>query len=276
MENYKRAQDILAAWKSGPLVLQGMTLDTLPVIPEGVEYLDITFCELKEIPVGALPSSLKGLRTGYNCLRHLPPLPPTLETLNADCNELKELPPLPQSLCILSAETNFIDVCPLLPHGLRCLYLSENLLRSLPPLPATLVTLVLSDNMIKKLPVPLPARLQILEAHNNLLTELPESIGQHCVELVEVNVSGNRLDTLPTFYPNLTILFTEGNTGLEERGLEETIPAFVERIQRLEEKARRVRIRERCRVFAEEMMMKMWHPSRVERLMLAGVDMEDM
>jgi hypothetical protein len=26
----------------------------------------------------------------------------------------------------------------------------------------------------------------------------------------------------------------------------------------------------------EELMMKVWHPLRVERLMLAGVDMEDM
>jgi len=29
-------------------------------------------------------------------------------------------------------------------------------------------------------------------------------------------------------------------------------------------------------VFFEELAKKMWHPSRVERLMLAGVDMEEM
>lgn len=35
-------------------------------------------------------------------------------------------------------------------------------------------------------------------------------------------------------------------------------------------------LRERCNLIKEELMMKMWHPSRVEKMLLAGVDVEDM
>jgi len=36
------------------------------------------------------------------------------------------------------------------------------------------------------------------------------------------------------------------------------------------------RIITRCDLIFEELAKKMWHPSRVERLMLAGIDMEEM
>jgi len=36
------------------------------------------------------------------------------------------------------------------------------------------------------------------------------------------------------------------------------------------------RIVTRCALYFEELAKKVWHPQRVERLMLAGVDMEDM
>jgi hypothetical protein len=42
------------------------------------------------------------------------------------------------------------------------------------------------------------------------------------------------------------------------------------------EAASKERIVARCDLIFEELAKKMWHPSRVERLMLAGVDMEEM
>jgi len=36
------------------------------------------------------------------------------------------------------------------------------------------------------------------------------------------------------------------------------------------------RIVARCALYFEELAKKVWHPQRVERRMLAGVDMEDM
>jgi hypothetical protein len=36
------------------------------------------------------------------------------------------------------------------------------------------------------------------------------------------------------------------------------------------------RIVERCGIYFEELAQTVWHPQRVESLMLAGVDMEDM
>jgi len=42
------------------------------------------------------------------------------------------------------------------------------------------------------------------------------------------------------------------------------------------EAASKERIVQRCALVFEELAQKVWHPSRVERLMLGGVDMEDM
>jgi len=42
------------------------------------------------------------------------------------------------------------------------------------------------------------------------------------------------------------------------------------------EAASRERIVARCALVFEELAKTVWHPSRVERRMLAGVDMEDM
>jgi hypothetical protein len=42
------------------------------------------------------------------------------------------------------------------------------------------------------------------------------------------------------------------------------------------EKKSKDRIVARCALYFQEMMEVAWHPSRVEKWMLAGVDMEDM
>lgn len=43
-----------------------------------------------------------------------------------------------------------------------------------------------------------------------------------------------------------------------------------------EEDASKLRLQERCKQVKEEIMMRAWHPSRVEKLLLAGYDIEDM
>jgi hypothetical protein len=42
-----------------------------------------------------------------------------------------------------------------------------------------------------------------------------------------------------------------------------------------QEKVRRHTI-DQCRIFKEELMMNRWSPARVEKLLLAGYDVEDM
>jgi hypothetical protein len=57
---------------------------------------------------------------------------------------------------------------------------------------------------------------------------------------------------------------------------DESIPDYVARVNAIAETQSKERITQRCAVFFEELAQKVWHPSRVERLMLAGVDMEEM
>jgi len=45
-------------------------------------------------------------------------------------------------------------------------------------------------------------------------------------------------------------------------------------IQDIEESKKRTK--ERCMKFKEELMMNRWHPTRVEKWILAGFDIEDM
>ena len=42
------------------------------------------------------------------------------------------------------------------------------------------------------------------------------------------------------------------------------------------EEESKIRIIERCKLIKEQLMMNTWHPSRVEKKLLAGIDIEDM
>jgi hypothetical protein len=57
---------------------------------------------------------------------------------------------------------------------------------------------------------------------------------------------------------------------------EETIPDYVARVKAFVEKESKDRIVQRCALYFEELTEVAWHPSRVEKWMLAGVDMENM
>jgi hypothetical protein len=50
----------------------------------------------------------------------------------------------------------------------------------------------------------------------------------------------------------------------------------IHRVNAIAEAASKERIVQRCALVFEELAKTVWHPQRVERLMLAGVDMEDM
>jgi hypothetical protein len=51
---------------------------------------------------------------------------------------------------------------------------------------------------------------------------------------------------------------------------------YVARVNAFAEAASQGRIVQRCALYFEELAQTVWHPSRVERQILAGVDMEDM
>jgi hypothetical protein len=90
--------------------------------------------------------------------------------------------------------------------------------------------------------------------------------------------SNNLLTTLPdTLLPeNLQVFLCKNNKFPDHREYEESIPEYVARVKAIAEKASQERIVTRCALYFEELAKTVWHPQRVERLMLAGVDMEDM
>jgi len=151
--------------------------------------------------------------------------------------------------------------------------LSELGLTELPELPAGLTEFYCHGNRLTRLPDTLPSTLVVLDCSNNQLTRLPDTLPEG---LEELWCHYNELTTLPDTLPKgLTMLYCYGN-NLSRREENESIQAYAARVNAEAEAESRERITERCEAIFEELAQKMWHPSRVEQLMLAGVDMEDM
>jgi hypothetical protein len=85
----------------------------------------------------------------------------------------------------------------------------------------------------------------------------------------------NQLLLLPDLPAGLIQLYSEGNKFPDGED-NESIPDYVARVKANAEAESKERIVTRCALYFEELAKKVWHPQRVERLMLAGVDMEDM
>jgi Leucine-rich repeat (LRR) protein len=127
--------------------------------------------------------------------------------------------------------------------------------------------------LLTRLPDTLPAGLTQLSCYDNQLTTLPETLP---AALTDLYCNNNQLTTLPDTLPaGLTTLYCYSN-NLPDRKYEEPIPVYVARVNAIAEAASRERIVQRCALVFEELAKTVWHPQRVERLMLAGVDMEDM
>jgi hypothetical protein len=71
-------------------------------------------------------------------------------------------------------------------------------------------------------------------------------------------------------------LDSAGNYYLPRRNNQESIPEYVARVNAIADTTSKERIMQRCALVFEELAQTVWHPSRVEKRMLAGVDMEDM
>jgi hypothetical protein len=154
---------------------------------------------------------------------------------------------------------------PTIPLDLSRLGLTE-----LPELPEGLVELICYHNRLTKLPDKLPASLRYLNCSGNQLTRLPDNLP---ARLAILYCSHNELTTLPETIPRGLITFACRANRFPDREYDESLWDYVERINAI---ASRERISQRCAAIFEELAQKVWHPSRVERLMLAGVDMEDM
>lgn len=240
----------------GILDLSHLTLTKLPPLPPTLTHLNCSHNELTSLT--ELPSSLLELICSHNPLTSLPPLPPSLTQIICIHSHLATLPPLPPFLYLMVCCHNELTSLPSLPPHLRILMCSENDLTSLPLLPTTLQYLDCNTNHIRFLPS-LPAGLITLGCEENPLETLPE---------------------LPLSLLNLTC-------GLPILNYQQDVAHLnPERVQEINQEIRdwmaimaqdsMDRCMKRCSLYKEEIMMKVWHPSRVEKLLEMGYDMEDM
>ena len=131
-------------------------------------------------------------------------------------------------------------------------------LTELPSLPPTLKWLDCSQNQLTKLP-PLPPTLQRLECSENLLMELPP-----------LPPTLRWLDYFPNDFPR-HILSSHMNP-FHIHGINQAMQTWREQ-QADEQKARCM---DRCLHCKEELMIRTWHPSRIEKLLELGYDIEEM
>jgi len=168
-------------------------------IIHGDKTLNLEECDLKELPAN-LPSSLRVLYCGKNCLERLPVnLPPYLNVLDCSYNLIKSLPAnLPTSLLIFRCSRNYLEELPLkLPDYIVELDCSSNKIKQLPYLPVSLEYLECSDNCLKQLPQNL-LHLKLLNCNNNQITELPLNLKhEHPTVLNQVDFTNNKYLHIP-------------------------------------------------------------------------------
>jgi len=259
-----RAQQRIKEWSCGILDLSYLLLYKLPPIPNSVTHLYCAGCHLTEL---IIPDHVTYIDCSNNPLNILPNLPHRLYTLICDNTRLTRLPPLPSTLQRLICRNNPLKCLPDLPEGLIEILCMQTSIESLPPLPSTIQTLKCGNNRLMSLP-PLPDSLRMLDCSINLITELPPLP----LLLNELDCRLNPISKLPDIHPRLSYLLCNDQNEWVRRP-NETMYQHVDRVKELTSQRR---VNARCSMIKEGIMMKAWHPSRVERLLLAGFDIEDM
>uniref|UniRef100_A0AAY4AW96 PPM-type phosphatase domain-containing protein n=1 Tax=Denticeps clupeoides TaxID=299321 RepID=A0AAY4AW96_9TELE len=179
-------------------------------IPDGLseskklEVLDISHNQITELLPWLLSSgSLRKLLAGHNRLQRLPEHVerPVLEVLDVQHNQLQALP------CNLFLKS----------HSLRCLNASANQLENIPPSSLSeeshsiLQELYLTNNHLTDKCVPLltgHSHLRVLHMAYNHLQTFAASKMAKLEDLEEVDLSGNRLKTIPTTIMNCKRMHT--------------------------------------------------------------------
>ncbi|KAK8834711.1 Leucine-rich repeat-containing protein 63 [Tritrichomonas musculus] len=184
--------------------LQNNFVNKIESLPLSLQTLILTFNDITEIPNQIDTPDLISLSLTNNKLVHMPRL---------TCNQIFELSfyrnklididisSLCENISTLDLSNNQIEKVPSQLFTFSKLYylnLSNNKIQTLSEriITSSLITLNISCNPIKKLPDGFPAPIECLYASFCDLTEFPESWSDAC-ELIDLNVSGNKLTELP-------------------------------------------------------------------------------
>lgn len=232
-----------------------------------------------ELPI--LPTSLKNLHCTDSCIERLPdPLPPALHLLICRNCKLTQLPPLPPTLEWLRCHNMDISTLPTLPANLYCLDFQHCNLTHLPPLPKTLDELDVRYNKITHIPE-IPAATTYVNIIGNPVQTYPYIYRKNIWIVYDYNSYATALNS-SRFMINARTVFSPLHMLkdldvdidqdpfmdiYEDDGFQLTL---IRRLQVMCEIQTQVACRAFLKTIKEELMMRTWHPSRVEAW--CGVD----
>ncbi len=105
--------------------------DYLSSLPNNIDYIDLSFKKLNEIPDLSRFTNLKELNVSYNYIKYIPKID-TIKILNCNNNDIEYISEMP-NLELLNCATNNLQYLPSF-KNLRVLYCNFNKLTSLPKL----------------------------------------------------------------------------------------------------------------------------------------------
>jgi Leucine-rich repeat (LRR) protein len=163
--------------------LNNNILNELPDLPTDLEYLSVENNMIKELPP-SYPDGLEILNISYNQIKEIKNLPDNLHTLDASNNMIKLIDVLPNSLVMLKTPKNYLTRLPELPLGLVFIDVSYNHIEDM------FTLCEFSDDLMK------------LDCSNNRISYIPEHIYNLNIDLkLDDNVgynnpSSNEYETL--------------------------------------------------------------------------------
>lgn len=198
--------------------LQFNCVSIIESLPLSLQTLIINFNDIKEIPNQIDTPDLISVSLTNNKLLHLPKficnqvfdysffrnklididlscLCENISTLDLSNSQIEKVP----SQLFTFTKLYYLDL-----SNNKIQYLSERIITS------SLITLNISRNPIKKLPDGFPAPIECLYASFCGLTQFPESWSDAC-ELIDLNLSGNKLTELPMIMSLLYLNVSHNN-----------------------------------------------------------------
>jgi Leucine-rich repeat (LRR) protein len=262
------------------LYLRNTPIRTLPeLLPPNLFTLVVTHSELTHLP--PLPDSLDMLEISSTCLETAASFPNSLRTIRIRNTPITSLPPLPISLYELDVGGTKISVLPALPDSLHHLYVDSTQITELPKLPPILTILSCANTNIRKLPKSLPVELRVLnvsytrinylraegfantriyqmQTHAYTCDRFPESIKYIHFTHPDFQI----LDLPPLAETTITFNYEGDNIIINPKDSTDIVQYT--HLKHAERKKQMMRVKARTRQLKEELIMKTWHPSRVE------------
>lgn len=232
----------------------------LPELPPNLKELHCSYCKFTRLPV--LPTKLNMLFCMDCKLSELPDLPASLQYLRIHNNPIKTLPALPAELTCLDIHGCELTHLPLsLPKHLEELDVRDNNLTSIPDVPCTVEFLNICDNPIDYYPYIYRANVRVYYDLNPLAHAFKySSFMLNGIKVFTPLHLLDRSDEDPEIHMYMSDMFDD----------EDANESLLHRLHVMCEIQNQVLCRAFIKTIKEELMMRTWHPSRIEAW--CGVD----